>query len=76
MFVGAQPKKVGVYTKDHFTHEPRAVTMKLWEPERKCPKAVLRYFRNHGVWSWALKCRPCEDYLEADNHMLLRVCIH
>ena len=26
--------------KGYFTHEPRAVTMKLWEPKRKCPKAV------------------------------------
>ena len=29
-------------TKGHFTHEPRAVTMKLWEPKRKCSKAVPR----------------------------------
>ena len=25
-------------TKGHFTHEPRAVTMKLWEPKRKMSK--------------------------------------
>jgi hypothetical protein len=26
--------------KGHFTHKPRAVTMKLWETKRKCVKAV------------------------------------
>ena len=31
-----------IVTKGHVTHEPRAVTMKLWEPKRKCPKAGLR----------------------------------
>ena len=39
-----------------FTHEPRAMTMKSWEPKRKCPKAVPTHFQNHVVWSWALKC--------------------
>ena len=43
------------FVKATFTHtnELRAlVTMKLWEPERKCPKAVVpRHFRTHGVWS-------------------------
>ena len=34
----------------------RPVTMKLWEPKRKCPKAVQRHLRNHVVWSWTLKC--------------------
>ena len=33
----------------HFTHEPRAVTMKFWEPKRKCPKAVLTHLQNHHV---------------------------
>jgi hypothetical protein len=27
----------------HFTHEPRAVTMKLREPKGKCPKAIPRH---------------------------------
>jgi hypothetical protein len=34
----------------------RAVTMKLWEPKRKCPKAVPRPLQNRVVWSWTLKC--------------------
>ena len=42
--------------KGHFTHEPRAMTMKLWEPKRKCPKAVPRHLQNHVVWSRTLKC--------------------
>jgi hypothetical protein len=40
----------------HFTHEPRSMTMKLWEPKRKCPKAVPRYLQNHVVLLWTLKC--------------------
>ena len=40
----------------HFTHKPRAVTMKSWEPKRKCPKAVPRHFQNCVVWSWARDC--------------------
>ena len=40
----------------HLTYEPRVVTMKLWEPEKECPKAVPRHFQNHVVWSQALKC--------------------
>ena len=39
-----------------FTHEPRAVTMKSWEPIRKCPKAVPRHLQNHVLWSRTLKC--------------------
>jgi hypothetical protein len=31
----------------HFTHEPRAVAMKLREPKRKCLKAVPTHFQNH-----------------------------
>ena len=42
--------------KGHFTHEPRVMTMKLWEPERKCPKTVPRHLQNHVVWSQTLKC--------------------
>ena len=45
-----------LYRKGHFTHEPRAMTMKLWEPERKCPKAIPRHLQNHVVWSRILKC--------------------
>jgi hypothetical protein len=33
----------------HFTHEPRAVSRKLWESKRKCPKAVPRHLQNHVV---------------------------
>ena len=43
-------------SKGHFTHEPRAVTMRLWEPKRKCPKAVPTHLQNHVVWSQILKC--------------------
>ena len=42
--------------KGHFTHEPRVVTMKLWEPKRKCPKAVPTHLQNHVVWSQTRKC--------------------
>jgi hypothetical protein len=38
------------------SHEPRAVTMKLWEPKSKWPKAIPRHFQNHVVWSRILKC--------------------
>ena len=27
-----------VWTQGHFTHKPKAMTMKLWEPKRKVPK--------------------------------------
>ena len=40
----------------HFTHEPRALTMKLWEPKRNCPKVVSWHLRIHVVWSRTLKC--------------------
>jgi hypothetical protein len=44
-------------TQGHFTHEPRAVTLKLWEPKRKGPKAVATHLQNHVVvWSQTLKC--------------------
>ena len=45
-----------VHSKGHFTHEPRAVTLKLWEPKWKCPKAVPRHLQNHIVWSRIFKC--------------------
>ena len=43
-------------TRGHFTHEPRAVTVKLWEPKRKCSKAVPTRLPNHVVWSRTLEC--------------------
>ena len=30
--------------------------MKLWEPNGRCPKAVLTHLLNHIVWSWTLEC--------------------
>ena len=42
--------------KGHFTHEPRAVTIKVWEPKRKCPKAVSTHLQNHVLCWWILKC--------------------
>ena len=42
-------------TNGNFTHEPRTVTMKLWEPPKKCPKADLRHLQNHVVWPQILK---------------------
>ena len=45
-----------ILNKAHFTHEPRAVTVELWEPKRKCPKAVPTHLQNHAVWSHVLKC--------------------
>ena len=29
---------------------------KLWEPKRKCPKAVPTHLQHHVVWSRTLKC--------------------
>ena len=40
----------------HFTHKPRAVTLKSREPKRKCPKAIPRHLQNHVVWSRIHKC--------------------
>jgi hypothetical protein len=42
--------------KGQFTHVPKGVTMKLWEPKRKCPKIVPRQPQNHVVWSLTPKC--------------------
>ena len=42
--------------KGHFAHEPRAMTMKLWEPKRKWPKAVPIHLPTHVVWSRTFKC--------------------
>ena len=39
----------------HFQHAPRAVTMTLWEPKRKPPKAAVpTHLQNHVVWSRTL----------------------
>jgi hypothetical protein len=43
-------------TKSHFTHEPKGVTMKLWEPKRKCREAVPTHLPNHVARSRTLKC--------------------
>jgi hypothetical protein len=40
----------------HFTHEPRAMTVKSWEPERECSKAIPRHLQSHVVWPWTLEC--------------------
>ena len=44
------------HSEGHFTHEPRAVTMRLWESKRKCPKAVPTHPQNHVVQLRTLKC--------------------
>ena len=36
-------------------HESRAVTLKLREPQKKCPKAVLTHLHGHVAWSQILK---------------------
>ena len=44
------------------TRDWQPVTMNLWEPERKCPKAVVpTHLQNHVVWPRTLKCsvKPC-----------------
>jgi hypothetical protein len=45
-----------VQPKGHFMCGPRVVTMKLWEPKWKCPKAVPTHLQHHVVWSRILKC--------------------
>ena len=42
--------------KGHFTHKPRAMTIKVWEPKRKRPKVVPTHLQNHVVWSRILEC--------------------
>ena len=49
-------------SKGHYTHEPRAVTMELWEPKRVCLKAVPRHLQKHVVWSRVLKCSDHETW--------------
>ena len=40
----------------NFTHEPRAATIRLWEPKRKWSKTIPTHLQNHVVWSRTLKC--------------------
>ena len=54
------------YTEGHSTQKPRAVTVKLWEAKRKCPKAVPTHFQNHGVWLGPLKC-SVKSYVTKPN---------
>ena len=49
-------KKNPYKIKGHFTHELSPMTLTLWEPQRKCPKAVPTHLPNHVVWSLTLKC--------------------
>ena len=59
------------------TREPRAVTMKLWEPKRKCPKAVPTHFQTHVVWSRIFKCSVKATCDRTLNQMLFQwVFIH
>ena len=61
-------------TKGHFTHEPRAVTMKLWEPTRKgsVPRPSQTHLWNHAVLSRTLECGVKAICDRALNHMLFR----
>jgi hypothetical protein len=44
-------------TEGHFAHEPRALTMKLWEPKRKCPQRPSQHtLQIHVLWSRILEC--------------------
>ena len=68
--------------KDHLTHVLRVVTMKLWEPKRKCPKAVLRRLQTHVVWSRTLK-RSVKSYVTGsptkcyfNEFLFMRVFMH
>jgi hypothetical protein len=78
-FLGHVHKKLNISDKSstsqqcegHFAHEPRAVTMKLWEPERKCLEAVPRHLQNHVVWSWTLRC-SVKSCMTALNQMLFQ----
>ena len=58
------------HNKGHFTHEPRAVTVKFGEPERKCPKAIPIHLQNHVEWPPIFKCSVKSKCDRALNHML------
>ena len=41
----------------HFMHKQRPVTMRLWEPKSKCPKAVVpTHLQRRVLWSPTLQC--------------------
>jgi hypothetical protein len=52
---GGRAAYMETHPKGHFTHEPRVVTIKLREPEKKCPKATPTHLQNHVLWSRSLK---------------------
>ena len=55
-FRGLELQLVIPQTLGHFIHKPQAVTVKLWEPTRKCSKAaVSTHDHNHVMWSQILK---------------------
>ena len=68
-----------VNNKGHFTHEPRSATIKLWEPKRKCPKAVPRHLQNHVMWTRTLKC-SVKPYVTGSSNkcyfLFMRICTH
>ena len=49
-------------TKGPFTHNPKAVTMRLRQPKKKCWKAIPRHLQNHVVRSRTLK-RSVKSYV-------------
>ena len=63
-----------IWIKGHFAHEPRAVTMRLWEPKRRSvlkPPSQDRLLHHVG-WSWTCKCSVksyCDQVL---NQMLFQ----
>ena len=40
----------------HFTHEPRAATLKIVRAQKKASKGRPKAPSNHVVWSWIPKC--------------------
>ena len=69
--------------KGHFTHEPRAVTMRFREPKRKCPKAVPTHLQTHHVaWSRTLECSvklyvtKLSIKCSFNEHLFMRVLTH
>ena len=57
-----------------FINDPKAVTIKLWEPIRKCLKAILRHLQKHVVWSRILKCTSTKCYY--NEFIFMRVLTH
>ena len=57
-----------------FTHEPKSRTMKLWEPKRKCPNAVVpAHLQKHESCSLVTDARVYCEFIcnRAFNQMLL-----